>query len=113
MSPGYTGMSPAAAAAAAGPTGGLVYPPGYTPPSAADMQRYMAVFGSTDGDRDGFVKGSECFAVFMQSGLDKGLLKRMWDLVARNAAEVSGGGGRRASAYPYIPQEVWCSATSL
>lgn len=63
----------------------MVYPPGFSPPSAADMQRYHAVFVSTDGDRDGLVKGSECFPVFMQSGLDKGVLKRMWDLVAGNA----------------------------
>ena len=49
------------------------------------MNRYAAVFVSVDTDRDGMVKGSECFPVFMQSGLDKGMLKRMWDLVAGNS----------------------------
>jgi len=31
------------------------------------------------------VQGAECFPVFMQSGLDKAILKRMWDLVAGNS----------------------------
>jgi hypothetical protein len=106
ISGGYTG---ALSVAAAGPTGGLAYPPGFTPPSSADMQRYVTVFASTDADRDGMVKGSECFPVFIQSGLDKGVLKRMWDLVAGTAgghlAVVVTGGGKplARNAHPHEP----------
>jgi hypothetical protein len=34
-------------------------------------------------------QGAECFPVFMKSGLDKALLKRMWDLVAGNAGTLN------------------------
>jgi hypothetical protein len=73
------------------------------------MQRYVTVFASTDADRDGMVKGSECFPVFIQSGLDKGVLKRMWDLVAGTAgghlAVVVTGGGKplARNAHPHEP----------
>lgn len=47
------------------------------------------MFASTDADRDGVVKGSECFPVFIQSGLDKGVLKQMWDIVAGSSGEAA------------------------
>ncbi len=45
---------------------------------------YQAAFDHLDLDKDGFVKGSECFGVFMQSGLSKAVLKNIWDVVAGN-----------------------------
>lgn len=35
------------------------------------------------------LQGAECFPVFMLSGLDKALLKRMWDMVAGNAGSLN------------------------
>eukprot|EP00775_Hariotina_reticulata_P003445 gene3445-3716_t len=95
-SAGATGApgGPAAAAGLTGPhltggagtAGGLPGFPLFTP---MDLQRYQATFLSTDADRDGVVKGGECFPVFMQSGLDKATLKRMWDLVAGNSGQLN------------------------
>ena len=45
---------------------------------------YQTAFDQLDGDRDGLVKGSECFQAFMQSGLSKSALKSIWDVVAGN-----------------------------
>lgn len=34
-------------------------------------------------------QGGDCFGVFMQWGLDKGVLKSIWDVVAGNAGHLS------------------------
>ncbi len=69
--------------ASPGPSPGLVAwcPPGM---SAQELARFRQAFAQLDTDRDGFVAGAECFPVFMKSGLDKGVLKSIWDLVAGN-----------------------------
>eukprot|EP00882_Tetradesmus_deserticola_P028308 GHRQ01031532.1.p1 GENE.GHRQ01031532.1~~GHRQ01031532.1.p1 ORF type:complete len:280 (+),score=101.33 GHRQ01031532.1:495-1334(+) len=85
---GPTGGS-AAAGVTGGGAGGAAMLPGFPAVTAADMQRYQAAFVAIDTDRDGLAKGAECFPVFMQSGLDKGLLKRLWDLVAGNAGSLN------------------------
>lgn len=43
-----------------------------------------------DQDRDGAVKGADCFAAFLQWGLDKTVLAQIWDLVAGNAGHLNG-----------------------
>ncbi|KAF6263937.1 hypothetical protein COO60DRAFT_1664828 [Scenedesmus sp. NREL 46B-D3] len=101
-----------------GPAGGVGTLPGFPPVTPADMQRYHATFAALDADRDGFAKGAECFPVFIKSGLDKALLKRMWDLVAGNAGSLSAeqffkcmylmDGCRRGAALPAVlPPGPW------
>jgi hypothetical protein len=64
------------------------------------------------------LQGAECFPVFMKSGLDKALLKRMWDLVAGNAGSLNAeqffkcmylmDGCRRGAALPAVlPPGPW------
>lgn len=67
------GMGPAAAAPASG---------SFPPLAPTDLQRYQASFAQLDADRDGFVTGGECFGFFLQSGLDKAVLRDVWTLVA-------------------------------
>ena len=50
---------------------------------------YQMAFDHLDLDKDGFVKGSECFGVFMQSGLSKSVLKSIWDVVAGNEGSLN------------------------
>lgn len=45
---------------------------------------YQTAFDHLDLDKDGYVKGSECFEAFMRSGLSKSDLKKIWDVVAGN-----------------------------
>eukprot|EP00878_Enallax_costatus_P014044 GHUV01014686.1.p1 GENE.GHUV01014686.1~~GHUV01014686.1.p1 ORF type:complete len:952 (+),score=416.02 GHUV01014686.1:1010-3865(+) len=128
-SAGYTGAMPPAAGPTgqglgpvAGPTGGVAGLPGFPPVTPADMQRYQAAFLQTDTDRDGLVKGSECFPMFMLSGLDKGMLKRMWDMVAGNAGALNAeqffkcmyimDGCRRGAQLPAVlPPGIWPQVT--
>jgi hypothetical protein len=42
-----------------------------------------------DGDRDGFVQGSECFGHFLQWGLEKVVLRDVWSAVAGNSGRLS------------------------
>jgi hypothetical protein len=70
------------------------------------------------------LQGGECFPVFMKSGLDKGLLKRMWDLVAGNAGSLNAeqffkcmylmDGCRRGAALPAVlPPGPWPQVISV
>ncbi|KAJ9523147.1 hypothetical protein QJQ45_023960 [Haematococcus lacustris] len=54
----------------------------FAPATPADMARYQAAFQQLDSDRDGLVQGSDCFTFFMQWGLDKAVLRHIWDIVA-------------------------------
>lgn len=56
----------------------------YPPLTNDKATAYQMAFDHLDLDKDGFVKGSECFGVFMQSGLSKSVLKNIWDIVAGN-----------------------------
>jgi hypothetical protein len=79
-------------AAAAGPTGGgpppvgapfPPLPPNALPPaSPADSARYLDLFRQLDADRDGLVRGAEAFAPLAGTGVERGVLKRVWDSVA-------------------------------
>lgn len=50
---------------------------------------YQTAFDQLDLDGDGLVKGGECFGAFMQSGLSKGQLKLIWDVVAGNEGSLN------------------------
>lgn len=50
---------------------------------------YQTAFDQLDLDGDGSVKGGECFGAFMQSGLSKGQLKLIWDVVAGNEGSLN------------------------
>ncbi|KAI8469930.1 MAG: hypothetical protein J3K34DRAFT_521730 [Monoraphidium minutum] len=98
--PQVTGSRPPAPGAAGGPgygapqaTGGGYAPQvtgGFPPVSAEDMSRYRAQFGQLDRDGDGLVLGADCFGAFMQTGLDKRVLKHIWDLVAGTSGSLNG-----------------------
>ncbi|WIA34036.1 hypothetical protein OEZ86_012415 [Tetradesmus obliquus] len=119
------GAGPTGGMAAAGGTGaGVAALPGFPPVTVADLQRYQATFAAVDTDRDGFAKGGECFPVFIKSGLDKALLKRMWDLVAGNAGSLDAqqflkcmylmDGCRRGAALPAaLPPGPWPQASMV
>ena len=57
--------------------------------SAQEISRFKQAFVQMDTDKDGYVAGSDCFPVFMRSGLDKGILKHIWDLVAGNEGKLN------------------------
>ena len=52
--------------------------------SPQEVARFRQAFAQLDGDKDGYVAGGDCFPVFMKSGLDKSVLRHVWDLVAGN-----------------------------
>jgi len=79
-------MPPTNATPGASPGGPVACPPGMNPQALA---RFRQAFAQLDTDRDGFVAGGECFPVFMKSGLDKGVLKSIWDLVAGNEGKLN------------------------
>lgn len=53
------------------------------------MQRYAAAFAQLDTDRDGFVKGADCFGFFLQWQLPKTVLRDVWSVVAGNAGQLN------------------------
>lgn len=79
--PQVTGASAASSAAAAAAAAAAIAAQ-FPPVSAEDMSRYKAQFAHLDRDGDGLVQGGDCFGVFMQTGLDKRVLKVIWDVVA-------------------------------
>ena len=65
-------------------------PPGGFPPLTPDQAAaFQVAFAQLDTDGDGYAQGMDCFPAFMQSGLHKGVLKEVWDLVAGDAGQLS------------------------
>jgi Ca2+-binding EF-hand superfamily protein len=56
--------------------------------SPQEQAKFRQAFVAMDTDKDGYVAGGECFPVFMKSGLDKSVLKHIWDLVAGNEGKL-------------------------
>jgi len=52
--------------------------------------RYQTAFEQLDTANKKVVSGTACFGMFMQSGLSKGTLKDIWDVVAGRSAELNG-----------------------
>ncbi|GIL89869.1 hypothetical protein Vretimale_17992 [Volvox reticuliferus] len=73
-----------------GAPGGAAAPGAYPPLPASQLQQFQASFLQLDTDRDGFVTGAECFAFFSQSGLEKSVLRDIWNLVAGTEGRLSG-----------------------
>ncbi len=46
----------------------------------ADQAKYDSVFAQTDADGDGFVSGGDAVALFLKSGLERPVLKAIWDM---------------------------------
>ncbi|QDZ20820.1 hypothetical protein HOP50_04g33410 [Chloropicon primus] len=63
--------------------------PGESSLDAQEVAKFRQVFAQLDTDKDGFVAGSDCFPVFMKSGLDKSVLRHVWDLVAGNEGKLN------------------------
>ena len=57
--------------------------------SPQDVAKFKQAFHQLDTDKDGFLAGAECFPVFMKSGLDKQVLRQVWDLVAGYEGKLS------------------------
>ena len=53
------------------------------------LDAYGREFSSLDDDGDGEVSGQVCFPVFVSSGLDRSVLKEIWDLVAGRAGALN------------------------
>ena len=66
-------------------------------PTAEEKEWYARVFREADTDSDGAVSAEDCRAVFTRSGLERPLLRRVWELVDvrksdhLNAAEFAAG----------------------
>eukprot|EP00803_Ostreobium_quekettii_P004579 evm.model.scf_431.1 EVM.evm.TU.scf_431.1 scf_431:11385-13403(-) len=58
--------------------------PQYPPMAAQEAMQVEALFTRLDRDRDGLVQGSECAGEFMNTGVDRGVLKDIWSAVAGN-----------------------------
>lgn len=83
---GMPGMPPVMPLAAPAPTGAQA---GFPPATPQEMQRYQTTFIQLDSDKDGFVQGGECFGYFLQWGLDKAVLRDIWNVVAGTAGQLN------------------------
>ena len=63
---------------------------GVFPPMTAEKARvYQTAFDQLDSGNRQILTGTVCFGAFMQSGLSKGTLKDIWDVVAGNSGELN------------------------
>ncbi len=81
----------AARSSAAGTTNGAHAQQVEFPMMTAERARmYQTAFEQLDTGNRRMVSGTACFGTFMQSGLSKGALKDIWDVVAGQSAELNG-----------------------
>ena len=58
--------------------------------TAEKARQYQTAFEQLDTANRRVLSGTACFGMFMQSGLSKGTLKDIWDVVAGRSAELNG-----------------------
>lgn len=94
-SPQITGYPPQMTGYVQQPTGytpqmtGPAAPGVFPPITPGDLQRYQAMFVQLDKDGDNIVSGADCFGAFLAWGLDKAVLRDIWNVVAGNAGQLS------------------------
>eukprot|EP00210_Caulerpa_lentillifera_P001261 g1217.t1 len=61
----------------------------YPPLPIEEFTRFGQMFQSLDTDNDGFVQGGQCIELFTNRGVDRSILKQIWQVVAGAAGVIN------------------------